>query len=586
MSRSRTGSYILAGCLALSASFPSFSQQAPREAGEPEAATGYVEKQALASKDYMVVAANPYASWAGKNIIENGGNAIDAAVAIQAMLTLVEPQSSGVGGGAFMLYWDNETKTLHTFDGREMAPAGVNAYWFMEHGQPMKWIDAVVGGKSVGVPGVMKALETAHTKYGELEWKALFADAIATSEEGFKVSKRLEKLVTMAEQYHKGMKAFPSTATYFCPAGKPLKAGTTKKNPLLGKTLRNIAEQGTDYMYKGDLATKIAKAVQTANINPGVLNEEDLANYKVIERQAVCGEYRAKQICGMAPPSSGGINVYQILKLLERFNLADYAIDSPEFANLYTQASALAYADREKFIADSDFTNLPYAALINEGYLERRGEFIAPDKPWRFARAGEPFSTQVIAGSTLEQPNTSHFVVVDKAGNAVSMTTSVEFMFGSGLMVDGFLLNNQLTDFSFSPSQNRFPVPNRVEPHKRPRSAMSPTMVFDENGNLELLLGSPGGSRIVSYVAQTLIGVIDYGLDIQQAINLPKITNRNDYTALEKGTPIEALQAPLEALGHKVKIVDLNSGLHGIQVMPTGYLGGADPRREGVAVGK
>ena len=588
MSRSRTRILFLAGCLTLSSSFHALAQQtpAPREAGEPEAATGYIEKKAHISQDYMVVAANPYASWAGKNIIEQGGSAIDAAVAVQAMLTLVEPQSSGIGGGAFMLYWDNKAKKLHTFDGREMAPAGVNAYWFMEHGKPMKWLDAVVGGKSVGVPGALKALETAHGQFGKLDWPVLFRDAINTSEEGFKVSKRLEKLVTMAEQYHKGMKTFPSTATYFYPAGKPLKAGTTKKNQALGKTLRNIAEQGADYMYTGELAAKIAKAVQGVEINPGALTTEDMANYKAIERNGVCGEYRSKQICGMAPPSSGGINVFQVLKLLEGFDLSEYPIDSVEFANLYTQASALAYADREKYIADSDFTNLPYGALINEGYLHRRAESIKVDKPWRFARPGEPFSTQVSQGSSLEQPNTSHFVIVDKEGNAVSMTTSIEFMFGSGIMVDGFLLNNQLTDFSFSPSMNRFPVPNRVEPHKRPRSAMSPTMVFNDQGELEILVGSPGGSRIVSYVAQTLIGVIDYNLDIQQAINLPKITNRNDYTALEKGTPIEALQGPLEALGHKVKVVDLNSGLHGIQVTSKGYVGGADPRREGVAVGK
>lgn len=586
MRRSRIPFLFLAGWVALSTNVQSQVQLAPRETREPEAATGYIDKKAHTSQDYMVVAANPYASWAGKNVIDEGGSAIDAAVAIQAMLTLVEPQSSGIGGGAFMLYWDNTTKTLHTFDGREMAPAGVNAYWFVDQGEPMKWLDAVVGGKSVGVPGVLKALEEAHSSFGKLPWRNLFKDAIVTSEEGFKVSPRLEKLVAMASQYHKGMKTFPSTATYFYPGGNPLKAGVTKKNPALGKTLRNIAEQGADYMYKGELAAHIAKAVQGVEINPGVLNEEDMARYKAISRQGICGDYRGKQVCGMAPPSSGGINVYQLLKLLEKFDLSDYAIDSVEFANLYTQASALAYADREKYIADSDFTNLPYAALINDGYLARRAETIKPDKPWRFARAGEPFSTQLSAGSSLEQPNTSHFVVVDKAGNAVSMTTSIEFMFGSGIMVDGFLLNNQMTDFSFLPAKNRFPVPNRVEPHKRPRSAMSPTMVFSEQGDLELLVGSPGGSRIVSYVAQTLIGVIDYGLDIQQAINLPKITNRNDYTALEKGTPIEALQAPLEALGHKVKVIDLNSGLHGIQVTENGYVGGADPRREGIAVGQ
>lgn len=254
---------------------------------------------------------------------------------------------------------------------------------------------------------------------------------------------------------------------------------------------------------------------------------------------------------------------------------------------MYTQASALSYADREKFIADSDFTNLPFAAMINTAYLERRAESISVDKEWRRKRAGNPYADANVAlGTSMELPNTSHVSIVDKEGNAVSMTTSIEFMFGSGIMVEGFLLNNQLTDFSFSPTKNRFPVPNRAEPGKRPRSAMSPTMVFDKEGNLEVVVGSPGGSRIVSYVAQTLIGVLDFGLDIQQAINLPKITNRNDYTALEKGTPIAELEAPLKALGHNVKVVDLNSGLHGIQFKSGKLIGGADPRREGIAVGR
>lgn len=581
-------SCVIAGLCTLFVSLPVMSQAAkPREAGEPEAATGYQEKKAYKTKDYMVVAANPYASWAGKNVIEKGGSAIDAAIAIQAMLTLVEPQSSGIGGGAFILYWDNERKVLETYDGREMAPAKVNAYWFMEYGKPMKWIDAVVGGKSVGVPGALKALEQAHEEHGTLPWNSLFVDAIDKAENGFEVSPRMAKLVAAADKYHKGLRQFSGSATYFFPAGIPVKAGTIKKNKPLAKTLTQIAAQGSDYLYKGELAQKIAETVQNAPINPGALTADDLANYHVIKRQPVCGRYHDKSICGMAPPSSGGINVFQLLKLLEDQPLSKMKPDSVEFINVYTQASALTYADREKYIGDSDFTNLPFAALINEGYLARRAESIDVNKPWKRARAGEPYaSAKITVGDSLEQPNTSHISIVDKQGNAVSMTTSIEFMFGSGLMVDGFLLNNQLTDFSFNPSEGGHPVPNRVEPHKRPRSAMSPTMVFDKNGDLEVVVGSPGGSRIISYVAQTLIGVLDMGLNIQEAINLPKITNRNDYTALEKGTPLESLQEPLEALGHKVQVIDLNSGLHGIQVTKDGYIGGADPRREGVAVGQ
>ncbi|WP_394224023.1 gamma-glutamyltransferase [Alteromonas gracilis] len=572
--------------LALSSCFI-FGVQAKqaREVGEPEAATGYIEKKAFEAKDYMVVAANPYASWTGKNILEKGGSAIDAAVAVQSMLSLVEPQSSGIGGGAFILYWDNKNKVLHTFDGRETAPKSVNSHWFIEGNKPMRWIDAVVGGKSVGVPGAVKALEMAQAEFGKLPWHSLFDDTIKTAEEGFKVSPRLAKLVAL--DYHPGLKTFPASSTYFFPAGLPLKEGTVKKNRKLAKTLKGIAEKGSDYLLKGEVAEKIVEAVNSAEINPGKMTLEDLASYEPLKREPVCGLYHEKRICGMAPPSSGGVNVFQILKMLEGFNLSQYAPDSVEFANLYSQASAMSYADRDKFIADSDYTNLPFAAMINTAYLQRRAESIEVDKTWRRKRAGNPYADANVAlGTSMELPNTSHVSIVDKEGNAVSMTTSIEFMFGSGIMVEGFLLNNQLTDFSFSPTQNRFPVPNRVEPGKRPRSAMSPTMVFDKDGSLEIVVGSPGGSRIVSYVAQTLIGVLDFGLDIQQAINLPKITNRNDYTALEKGTPMEKLEAPLKALGHNVKVVDLNSGLHGIQFKSGKLIGGADPRREGIAVGR
>lgn len=555
-----------------------------REVGEPEAATGYVEKQAYVANDYMVVAANPYASMAGKHILEKGGSAIDAAVAVQSMLSLVEPQSSGLGGGAFILYWDNKNKVLHTFDGRETAPSAVNERWFMKGDKPMRWIDAVVGGKSVGVPGAVKALEMAQKEFGTLPWNALFSDAIQLATDGFEVSPRLASLVAL--DYHPGLKTFPESSAYFFPNGKPLQAGTIKKNLPLAQTLNGIATHGSDYLYKGALAEKIVQAVNSAPINPGHITLDDLASYTPIKRAPICGLYHEKKVCGMAPPSSGGVNVYQILKLLEAQDLSAYSPDSVAFANLFVQASALAYADREMYIGDSDFTHLPYEQMIDSSYLAQRSKGISADRHWVKAKAGNPFAQADVAlGTSMELPNTSHFSIIDKEGNAVSMTTSIEFMFGSGLMVDGFLLNNQLTDFSFAPTKHGRPVPNRVEPRKRPRSAMSPTMVFDKNGALEVVVGSPGGSRIVSYVAQTLIGVLDFGLDIQQAINLPKITNRNDYVALEKGTPIVELEKPLEALGHSVKVMDLNSGLHGIQVKSGKLVGGADPRREGLAIG-
>ncbi len=561
------------------------AQSASIETREPEANTGFEQKQAFLSDNYMVVAANPYASWAGKNIIEKGGSAIDAAIAVQAMLTLVEPQSSGIGGGAFILYWDNQNKQLHTFDGRETAPEQVNPYWFMQNNKAMPWLDALVGGMSVGVPGALRALELAHNQHGKLPWKTLFTDAVQTANEGFKVSPRLAKLVAL--DYHPGLREFAGSSTYFFPGGMPLKAGVNKKNKPLAKTLHNIARHGADYLYTGSLAKKIVDTVNHAPVNPGKISLDDLNAYTAVERGAVCGPYRDRKICGMAPPSSGGINVYQILKLLEKFDIASYSPLDPEFVNLFVQASAMTYADREAYIADTDFTNLPVASLINPPYLTRRAQSIKVDKKWRKARPGKPFSeAQQHHGMTPEQPNTSHVSIIDKQGNAVSMTTSIEFMFGSGLMVEGFLLNNQLTDFSFNPVQGVNPVPNRVEPHKRPRSSMSPTMVFDQTGALELVIGSPGGSRIIDYVAQTVIGVVDFDLNVQEAINLPRITNRNDYTALEKGTAAQDLAQPLEALGHRVKIIDLNSGLHGIQIKDGHYIGGADPRREGVAVGQ
>lgn len=566
----------------VSASFSVLSQS-KREDREPEAATGSQQKSAFKAKEFMVVAANPYASWAGNNVLVNGGSAIDAAVAVQAMLTLVEPQSSGIGGGGFILYWDNKAKKLHTFDGRETAPAEVEMDLFMQDGKPIKWIDAVVGGRSVGVPGILKALDLAHKEFGNLTWSELFTDSINLSKNGFIVSNRLAQL--LQKRIHPGLNQFRPSSVYFYPKGQPLKEGMLRKNRALAKTLANIAQQGADSFYQGPLAERIAQAAQTSIINPGYLTKQDMENYKAVKRSPVCGGYKSHQVCGMAPPSSGGINVLQILRTLESFNIDQYSVDSVMANHLFTQASRLTYADRELYIADSDFSHLPFSAMISKGYLNERSKKIKLTGDMGKVLAGKPFPMKVISkGEAFELPNTSHFTIVDKAGNALSMTTSIEFAFGSGVFVEGFLLNNQLTDFSFNPQNYNGFVLNRVEGNKRPRSAMSPTMVF-KDGELVLALGSPGGSRIVSYVAQTILGVLDWGLDIQQAINLPKITNRNDYTALEKGTSIEKLKPQLEKMGHKVQIRDLNSGLHGIQITEQGLIGGADPRREGVAVG-
>ena len=561
----------------------SLQGQQIREDREPEAATGNQQKNAFNSKEFMVVAANPYASWAGNNAILSGGSAIDAAIAVQAMLTLVEPQSSGIGGGGFILYWDNIGKKLHTFDGRETAPADVKMDLFMQDGKPIKWIDGVVGGRSVGVPGILKALEMAHKEFGTLPWAELFTDSINLSNNGFLVSNRLSQL--LQKRIHPGLNQFRASSVYFYPKGQPLKEGTLRKNLALATTLSTIAQQGADSFYQGSLAQSISRAVQTSIINPGSLTAQDMAEYKAVKRSPVCGSYLSYQVCGMAPPSSGGINVLQILRILEPYNMSQYSADSVMANHLFTQASRLAYADREMYIADSDFSQLPFSALISKRYLNDRAKKIRLNSDMGKTLAGKPFPMNTASlGNAFELPNTSHLTIVDKAGNAVSMTTSIEFAFGSGVFVGGFLLNNQLTDFSFNPQTYDRLVLNRVEAKKRPRSAMSPTMVF-KDGKLVLALGSPGGSRILSYVAQTILGVLAWDLDIQQAINLPKVTNRNDYTALEKGTSIEQLKPYLEKMGHKVQIRDLNSGLHGIQITEQGLIGGADPRREGVAVG-
>lgn len=552
---------------------------------EPEAATGVNNKDLSVAREYMVSSANPYATRAGQQMIEQGGNAVDAVIAVQVMLSLVEPQSSGIGGGAFIMFWDEANSKLHTVDGREVAPKDIDPYLFHKDGKPMGWRESVVGGKSVGVPGVLKALEDLHTKFGQLEWEQLFQPTIKLATEGFIVSPRLARLLAL--DLHPGLNTFAESIAYFKPNGVSLEEGLVKTNPKLANTLKSIAEQGSKVFYSGEIAKKIVKAVNTAEINAGTLSLEDLSNYQAIERQPMCNSYRAYQICGMAPPSSGGVTVYQILKSLEAFDLSKYSPTSPEFIHLFTQASALAFADRAHFVADLDYMNIDPMPLVNLDYLKQRASLIGLDTPMQKALPGNPYADLAFAkDDALELDSTSHISIVDKQGNAVSMTSSIEFMFGSGIMVEGFLLNNQLTDFSISPKKDGKFVLNRAEPGKRPRSAMSPTMVFDKDQELSLVVGSPGGSRIINYVAQTLVNVLDFKLDIQSAIDVPRITNRNDVTSLEKGSNIDSTKVWLEGKGHEVKVVDLNSGLHGVQVKDDRLLGGADPRREGIALGK
>ncbi len=532
---------------------------------------------------HMVAAANPLAAEAGRAMLRRGGSAVDAAIATQMVLTLVEPQSSGIGGGAFLLHFDKGSGTIDAFDGRETAPAAIAATVFLDAaGKPKPFMEAVVGGQSVGVPGVPRLLEGAHRTYGKLPWKDLFQPAIALAENGFAVSPRLHAL--LAREKH--LKDDPAAGAYFYdPAGAPWPVGHVLKNAPLAETLLAIAAQGADAFYGGAIGADIVAAVAA---RAGAMTLEDLAGYRAKQRAPLCRPYRVWLICTMPPPTSGGIASLQILGMLEAFDMGALAPGSPEAVHLVSETSRLAFADRARFVADTDFVDVPVDALLERGYLRRRAALISPDWSLGQAGPGTPVPQKGDAfgdGRAVELPSTSHLSVVDGDGNAVAMTTSVENVFGARLMVRGFLLNNQLTDFSFRPEANGRPVANRVEPGKRPRSSMSPTLVFDGKGRLVMTVGSPGGSRIIGYVVETVIGVLDWGLDMQAAISLPRHVNRNGATELEAGTPLADTVDALRAKGHQVKLRPLISGLHGIRVTPRGLDGGADPRREGVAVG-
>ncbi|WP_046004578.1 gamma-glutamyltransferase [Pseudoalteromonas rubra] len=575
--------------LALGAALP-FTSSAldnnTREVREPEAATGLQLKKEKTAKKYMVVAANAHASKAGQLMLQQGGSAIDAAIAAQLVLTLVEPQSSGIGGGAFILHYDKENEYLTTFDGRETAPKDATPSLFLDkEGKPVRWIEAVVGGRSVGTPGILHALKQAHDKYGKLKWRHLFKPAIELAENGFNVSPRLHML--LEKELNPGLTKLSPAKEYFYPDGKPLEAGTLLRNPELAKLYREIAEFGLKGFYEGKNADDIVRAVQKAAIAPGVLSLSDLKNYHSKERAPICTSYHSYRVCSMAPPSSGGIAVLQILKLLEGKKLSQYQPNEPQAIHLFTQASRLAFADRNYYIADPDFVEVPTQGLLNPAYLKQRAKLIT-DKDNKEVPIGDPSKGTLAYAmdDSYELPSTTHLSIVDADGNAVSMTSSIEMAFGSTVMVNGYLLNNQLTDFSLSPKVGDLWVANRVEAHKRPRSSMSPVMVFNKDGSLKLVVGSPGGSRIINYVAQTIIGVLDWGLSPQQAIDLPRVTNRNQYTTLEKGTEVAKLKPILESKGHTVRVRDLNSGIHAIEVKDDLLVGGADPRREGAAMGE
>jgi len=555
----------------------------------PEGNSGWTDKAPVIAKHWMVGAANPHAVEAGYRILQRGGNAVDAAIAVQLVLGLVEPQSSGLGGGAFLLLHDGKGNRLIAYDGRETAPAAAKPDRFMKDGAPMAFHDAVVGGKSVGVPGTVRLLETVHKKHGRMPWAELFAPAIALAEQGFAVSPRLHALLA-ADRHITQVRA---REYFFGADGKPLPVGTLLKNPAYAETLRRIATGGADSFYRGEIARDIVDTANSPGTNPGDLTLADLAGYRVQVRAAICDTYRGFRVCGVPLPSSGGVTVLQMLKMLEPYDLRAMGPASFWSVHFFSEAGRLAFADRDVYEADPAFYTPP-SGLLDPAYLRERSALIKADSSMKSAAPGNPPERRVAQkkvalgrGSALEFPSTSHISIVDKYGNALAMTTTIEDGFGSRLMTrGGFLLNNELTDFSFVPTDHGKPVANRVEGGKRPRSAMSPTIVYDKAGRVAIVTGSAGGSAIINYVAKTLVAIIDWDLDPQAALALPNFGSRNGPTELERNTGVAALEPKLRAIGAQVWIASQTSGGQAIVRAKSGWIGGADPRREGVVRGE
>ena len=534
----------------------------------------------------MVAAAHPLAVEAGYLVLRRRGSAIDAAVAIQLVLGLVEPQSSGIGGGGFILHYSAADRRVRAYDGRETAPASARPERFIGlSGRPFGFIEAVLSGRAVGVPGTIAVLELAHRNHGRLPWNELAAPAIELAERGFPVSPRLHALLAL----DRFLRRDPYAARYFYdPGGKPKPVGATLRNPEYAAVLREIAAGGAPAFYRGPVARDVVAAVQKHPVEPGNLVLGDLEGYAAKERAPVCGAFRTYRVCGMPPPSAGGIAVLQILGILERLPRTDYPRDPVAAVHSFAEAGRLAYADRDRYVADPDFVDVPVAGLIAADYLAGRAALIAPDRSLRRAQAGQPRGAPTAAteGAVPELEATTHFSVVDAEGNAVASTTSIESMFGNRRFVRGFLLNNQLTDFAFLPEADGAPVANRVEGGKRPRSSMSPTMVFDADGRLVLIAGSPGGHAIINYVARVVVAALDWGMGLQDALDAPHFGSRNGPTELESGTSAAELRGSLAVLGHEVRVLEMTSGVHAIRRIGEQWIGAADPRREGIARGE
>ncbi len=530
---------------------------------------------AQAEPQQMVAAAHPLAVEAGLDVLKRGGSAIDAAVAVQMMLGVAEPQASGVGGGGFLLYYDGATRGITVYDGRETAPAGATPGMFLDAGgKPLPFFDAVVSGMSVGVPGAVALLELAHKEHGRLPWADLFGASIATARDGFAVSPRLAAWLQTIRMFRDEPAA---RATYFNADGSPKKPGDRVVNPALADTMQRIATEGARVLQEGPIAEEMVARVR-GHKRPGTLALSDLAAYRPIKREPVCGPYRIWIVCGMPPPSSGGIAILQMLGLLEPFDLGRDKPDDPRALHLIAEAGRLAFADRGQYVADPAFVPVPTQALIAPAYIAERRKLIAED------RVMDPPGGAVAPGYV--EHGTSHMTIVDRDGNAVAFTTTIEAPFGAQMMVGGFILNNELTDFTPFPEQDGKPVANRVEPGKRPRSSMSPTIVLDRERRLVLALGSAGGQRIIGDTFQALLGMLDWNLSPQAALDLPRVANMNGSTELEDKGALPAQADALRKLGHQVQVRRHEGGLTAIRRSGDGWEGGADPRRDGVAKGE